>query len=412
METEPPNNEHLQSASPHYARPDHYLQYPIVLKSANGCHISDITGKEFLDLNSVMGSVSCGHNVDSINNRLIEQIGKLWNSNFLPTETQLEAISKINAILPPQTSVAALYSTGAEAIELALRLAREATGRNTILSFRDHFHGKTHGTMQLVEHFPDCYGPVPEAYRTVLESDGSDAPELLEKYLNALPAEDLAAVIFEPVIGYSGPRLLHKDFLKTVRKFCDKNNVVMIADEILTGFNRCDGWFYSSQGSVKPDVIVFGKGLGNGFPISGVACANTLFEHVNKALPGSTFAGNSLACAAACGVIDFMHQHDFPEKTRALEKVFYDYFSAPRFESKGVRVDGTGALLSIGFDDPSFNKMQDIYLHVQNEGVLTSHTQKYLRLMPPLTITTTEFENGIEIIGTCLDAFFAKSAKR
>lgn len=400
-----------KSSSSNYFRPDHYAKYPIVLKAANGCTITDVSGKEYLDLSAIMGAVNCGHNVPLINNMLMKQINTMWTSNFLPTEIQLEAISKIDSILPQDINLAALYSTGAEAIELALRLAREATGRKRILSFKDHFHGKTHGTMHLVQNFPDCYGPVPDSYRTVIDSDGSDDPAIIEEYLNSQPVDDLAAVIFEPVMGYSGPRLLHKDFLKTIRKFCDKNNVVMIADEILTGFHRCKGWFYSSQDEITPDVIVFGKGLGNGFPISAVACANSLSKHLNNALPGSTFAGNSLACAAASGVIDFMQQENFPEKTIGLEKLFYEYFSQPRFDSYGIKLDGVGGLLSISFHDTSFSHMQDIYLNILNEGVIISHTQKYLRITPPLTIDVVEFERGLEVIGKCLDAFCAPTIK-
>jgi acetylornithine/succinyldiaminopimelate/putrescine aminotransferase len=394
-----------------YFRPDHYLKYPIVLKSADGSTITDVDGKEYLDLSAIMGAVNCGHNVPQINSMLIKQISAMWTSNFFATEMQLEAISKIDSILPAETSVAALYSTGAEAIEFALRVARAATGRKRILSFKDHFHGKTHGTMHLVQNFPDCYGPVPDYYRTVIDSDGSDDPEMIEKCLNSIPADDVAAVILEPVIGYSGPRRLHKDLLKTVRKFCDKNNVVMIVDEILTGFHRCKGWFVSCQDEIKPDVLVFGKGLGNGFPISGVACSNSLSNYLNSALPGSTFAGNSLACAVASGVLDFMHEHDFPERTNALEKVFCEYFSQPRFDSYGIKLDGMGGLLSIGLQHQSKNQIQDIYLDLLKNGVITGHTQHYLRLSPPLTIDLSEFERGLEIIGKSLDAFCAPEVR-
>ncbi|CAA0098119.1 Ornithine aminotransferase 2 [Halioglobus japonicus] len=391
-----------------YFRPDHYLKYPIVLKSADGSIITDVSGNEYLDFSAIMGAVNCGHNVPQINKRLIEQVSSVWTSNFFATEIQLEAISRINAILPQNMSLAALYSTGAEAIEFALRFARAATGRNRIVSFKDHFHGKTLGTMHLVQHFPDCYGPVPESYRTVIDSDGSDDPAVIEAYLNSLPVDDVAAVIFEPVVGYSGPRLLHPGFLKTVREFCDKHNIVMIADEILTGFHRCEGFFCSDQGNIKPDVIVFGKGLGNGFPISGVACVEPLLKYLNNALPGSTFAGNSLACAAACGVLEFMQQHDFPEKTSMLETAFYEYFTQPRFESYGIKVDGKGGLLSISFEDPALNQVPEIYLQLLQDGVITSHTQKSIRVSPPLTIGITEFKRGLDIIGNCLDKFCAR----
>jgi len=158
--------------------------------------------------------------------------------------------------------------------------------------------------------------------------------------------------------------------------------------------------------------LVFGKGLGNGYPISGVACTNSISEYVNNALPGSTFAGNSLACAAACGVIDFMHQQNLPEKAAKLEKVFRDYFSQPGFHPYGIKLDGTGALLSIGFQDPSFCQMQDIYLDILSKGVITSHTQKHLRVMPPLTIAPAEFARGLEIIGNSLGAFVANTKNR
>lgn len=397
----------MKKISHNYFRPEHFHKYPIVLKSADGSTVKDTNGKEYIDFSAIMGAVSCGHNEPFINQQLIEQINKIWTTNLFATDIQIEAISKINSVLPCDIEVAVLYSTGAEAIELALRLARAVTGRKRIISFKDHFHGKTHGTMFLVKHFPECYGPVPEAYRTVIDCNGTDDPAQIEDYLNSALGDDLAAVIFEPVIGYSGPHRLHKDFLRIIRKFCDKNKVVMIADEIFTGFHRCKGWFVSCQDGIKPDIIVFGKGLGNGFPISGVASNVSLSEYLKNTIPGSTFAGNSLACAAACGVIDFMNQHNFPEKTSTLEKVFYEYFSQPGFESYGIRLDGMGGLLSISFEDQSFNRMQDVYLNILKEGVIASHTQTCLRISPPLIIALNEFERGLEIIGKCLNSYCA-----
>jgi len=402
----------MKKKSLHYFRPDHYLKYPIVLTSAEGATIKDVNGNEYIDFSAIMGAVNCGHNVPLINQILIKQISAIWTSNFFPTEIQVEAISKINSILPQNLYVSALYSTGAEAIELAIRLAREVTGRKRILSFKDHFHGKTHGTMYLVQHFPECYGPVPGSYRTVIDSDGTDEPCKIEELLNAVSGDDVAAVIYEPVIGYSGPRRLHKDFLKTVRKFCDKYNIVMIADEILTGFYRCKGWFVSCQDGNTPDIIVFGKGLGNGYPISGVASTDLLSKYMKKTIPGSTFAGNSLACAVACGVLDFMNQHDFLDKTRQLEKLFFDYFSEPRFRSYGIKLDGIGALLSISFEDASFNEMEDIYLNIIKDGVITSFTRSNLRITPPLTIDINEFQRGLEVIGRGIQRYWdLKSTK-
>ena len=402
----------IESPGFNYYRPDHYHRYPIVFKSAEGATIKDVNGKEYIDFSAIMGAVNCGHNVPLINQLLIKQINAIWTSNFFPTEIQVEAISKINSILPQDLDVVMLYSTGAEAIELAIRLAREATGRKRILSFKDHFHGKTHGTMHLVQHYPECYGPVSDSYRTVIDSDGSDEPYKIEELLNAASGDDVAAVIYEPVIGYSGPRRLHRDFLKTVRKYCDKHSIVMIADEILTGFHRCKGWFVSCQDGIMPDIIVFGKGLGNGFPISGVASTDALSGYLKNAIPGSTFAGNSLACAAACGVLDFMNQQDFHEKTSQLEKFFFEYFSSSQLQSCDIELNGMGGLLSISFKDPLFARMSDIYLNILQEGVITSHTFTCLRISPPLTITMSEFERGLGIVEKCLLDFHEAVSSR
>ena len=135
-------------------------------------------------------------------------------------------------------------------------------------------------------------------------------------------------------------------------------------------------------------------------------------KYLNNALPGSTFAGNSLACAVACGVLDFMNQQDFLEKTRQIEQLFFDYFSEQRFRSYGIKLDGIGALLSISFEDASFNEMEEIYLNVLKDGVITSFTRSNLRITPPLTIDINEFQRGLEVIGRCIQRYWdLKSTK-
>lgn len=392
--------------STNYFRPDHYLKHPIVLASAEGTSLKDINGKEYLDFFAAMGTVSCGHNNPLINKAFIKQINTLWASSFFPSDTQLLAISRLNSVLPKGLEVVSLYSTGAESIEHAIRLAREATGRKRIITFKDHFHGKTHGTMFLAQFFPDCYGATPDSYRTVIQSDGRDDPDQIMEYLNAASGDDLAAVIFEPVIGYSGPRRLHEGFFRTVREFCDSNSAVMIVDEILTGFQRCKGWFLSCQEDSSPDIICFGKGLGNGYPVSGIAVIDSIAGFLKNSLPGSTFAGNSLACAIGLSVIDFMSQQNFSGKARQIEKLFLDYFSGPGYRSYGIKLDGIGALLSISFEDETFKEMEDIYLNILKDGVITSFTRTNLRIAPPLTIDIDEFQRGLEVIGKCIQSFW------
>jgi 4-aminobutyrate aminotransferase-like enzyme len=386
-----------------FFRPEHYLKYPVIFRTAEGCFIEDDRGNRYLDFFAAMGTVSCGHNNQSINNEIIRQVNTIWASSFFPTERQIEAISKINSVLPDGLEVVTLYSTGAEAIEQAIRLARASTGKFNVISFKDHYHGKSQGTMYLTRSYPECYGPVPESYRTVIDDDGSGDIADIETMLEAADENnDVAAVIFEPVVGYSGPRRLNSGFISILRKFCDDHGIIMIADEILTGFNRCRGWFVSCLDDMKPDILVFGKGVGNGYPISGVACSGTVAENLKFALPGSTFAGNSLACAAACGVIDYMKNHNLNEAASRLENIFSTFFSGTDFYDRGIRFDGMGGLLRIGFEDSSFNRMTDIYIDILKNGVITSHTNYNLRISPPLTISENEFIRGLEIIRKCI----------
>ena len=115
---------------------------------------------------------------------------------------------------------------------------------------------------------------------------------------------------------------------------------------------------------------MFGKALGNGFPISGVATTRQICKYMKDTIPGSTYAGNGLACAVACGVLDVMNQQDFTDKAAQLERFFFDYFSQSRLQSCGIKLDGMGGLLSISFNDPSFDKMQEIYLNILKKGVI------------------------------------------
>ncbi len=406
-----------------YFRPSHFYEYPLVLSQAQGSQIWDRSGKPYLDFFAAMGTVSCGHAQPEINQALKSQIDTLWISSFFPTEVQLELIAEMDALFAPHLQLTSLSSTGAEAVEQGLRLARAFTQRNRFLAIRSHFHGKTHGTMHLMSSFPPSYGPADSGYRDILDFDLQAGPDQWESALEAYASAEVAGLIYEPVVGYSGPYRMPTDLLKRLRAFCDRHGIVMIADEILTGFHRCQGWLYSVDVGVIPDIVCFGKGVGNGFPVSGILTKPKLAHAMKDTAPGSTFAGNSLACATALSVLRFMKRHPMEAQVQAIERHFFDFFSQPQWKNRGLIPDGVGALLSLRWDDsfvsrwndsfasrwegsfasrwedPSLDLMGPVYKNLLRDGVIASHTRTHLRLSPPLTIRPSELEQGLELIG-------------
>ncbi len=393
----------------HFYRPSHWVRYPVTFASARGSFIQDTNGTQFLDLFGGMGAISCGHANPVISQALIEQIDKLWITSSFSSEAQEAAIQWIDGILPGNLTLAALCSTGAEAIEQALRLARTATGKRRFITFPEHFHGKTQGAMHLLSYYPDCYGDRPDDYCTPLElppfQNEKQFSMDFRARLDSAFSEDLAGVVCEPVIGSSGPKSLPEGFLKVVDQFCRERGVLFIVDEVLTGMHRCSGWFVSDSERVEPSILVFGKGLGNGFPVSAIATTPEIIGAMENAVPGSTFSANSLACAAATGVLQFMAERPMREHVSALESSFFEYFKGWSHDhSFPLVLDGCGALLSISVSG-AFADLPSLYGRILSKKAIICPSRERIRLMPPLTMTVDEFQQGLEVIGLSLREF-------
>jgi len=385
---------------PEYQRSP-YGRFPLKIDRGEGMHLVDAAGRRYLDLCAGWGAVSCGHRHPVVEAALAEALAGACATGYLDPPAQADGLALLNPLLPGDLGLVALYSTGAEALDFALRLARNHTGRAPFVAFRGHFHGKTHGNMYLLGVLPECYGPRPPGYVTVLDAPLAGDAEAIEGFARALEAASdppPAAVILEPVVGYSGPAPLPAEALRAVRDFCDRHGALMIMDEVFTSMFRCGAWFEAGATGVIPDILVFGKGMGNGFPVAGVAATSAVAPSVAKSLPGSTYSGNGLAWAAVKGVLACLSAEAdrLPRHVEQLEALARDWAASSALcRTQGLEVRGKGAMIGLRLGEQWQHRVQELVCACLDEGVVPSHGQQGLRLTPPVLITAEEWCEGL-----------------
>lgn len=394
----------MSDAGENFYRRDGFSTLPVRLARGEGHRLFDTAGKEYLDLCAGFGAISCGHANPTVVARMEAQLRAITAPAYFRSDILDQALAAIDARLPKGLHTVAIYNTGAEAIEQATRLARAMTGRQRFITFQGHFHGKTHGNMFLLKQYPGVYGPRPDGYCTTLEfgapEQGPFSAEALDAALEAAAGDDLAGVVSEAAVGYSGPYALPDDFVPTLRRFCDRHGAKLIVDEVFTSFMRCGHWFLSGRAGHTPDILCFGKGLGNGMPVAALASTPLGAEKLPETAPGSTFSGNYLACAAIVGVAEVLSADPgLSARISACERFFFDAVQS-KFPDPASQIlpGGKGLLLGLRIGGRSAAEIMELFRAVLDAGVLVSFNPRGLRLSPPLTIPQAEFERGVQIL--------------
>ncbi|MCU0486065.1 MAG: aminotransferase class III-fold pyridoxal phosphate-dependent enzyme [Anaerolineales bacterium] len=296
----------------------HYT--PILATHGEGCYIYDQDGTAYLDFTCGIGVTNTGHCHPRVVEAIREQAGKLIHGqvNVVMHEPLLRLVEALRTIVPPHLDSFFFSNSGAEAVEGAIKLARQATGRPNIIVFQGSFHGRTIGTMSLttsktiyrVGYQPLMSGvivaPYPYAYRYGWSEEQTaqwclDELELLLMTQSA-PSET-AAVLIEPVLGEGGYVVPTPSFLQGVQKICNQHGIMLIADEIQSGFGRTGKWLAQEHFGIQPDIVTVAKGLGSGMPISGVFARMEVMKKWQPGSHGGTYGGNAVAAAAAYGTI-------------------------------------------------------------------------------------------------------------
>jgi acetylornithine/succinyldiaminopimelate/putrescine aminotransferase len=360
------------------------MRYPNIIRAENDILVTG-DGKRCIDLFSAHGAVLLGHTHRLIGEKISEQLEHVWISGGLETPAYVEAKVLIESFFPDSHSLAALYSTGMESAEFAIRMARIVTGKIGVIGFEQSLHGKSLATAYLGWDNQDGVH-LPGYFRLPFVQTVSEEKvlELLDKTLSE---QDISAVFIEPLQGSGGGYMASRQFYRETAQLCRKADALLVFDEILTGFYRTGTPFFFSDLGFVPDIVLSGKAMGNGFPVSAVVADKT--HRIQKEmLPGSTFAANPLASAAVAATLQQMQTLNLPAMVAEIEKIVRKHFDP--LKKIGITPRGRGALWIIEL--PQDMNMKDIVTNIYKAGVLVGFTQQQLRLMPAATIELKKLE--------------------
>lgn len=354
---------------------------------AKDCILWDENGKEYLDLYGGHAVISIGHAHPHYVQKITEQINNIgFYSNSVQIPIQTELAEKLGKLSGYDDYTLFLCNSGAEANENAAKLASFHTGKDRIIAFNGAFHGRTSGTVALTDN-PKIVAPF-NAHHKVSFVDYN-----IDSIKEIIAGGDVAAIIYEPIQGVGGIILPSDEFVQELRNVCTENGVILIADEVQSGYGRSGKFFAHQHSNIKADLITMAKGMGNGFPIGGVLISPEF--KASYGLLGTTFGGNHLACAAAVAVLDVIEQENLVENAKEIgEYIGIQLNKFPKIQE----VRGRGSMIGIEFDFP-INELKNNLLAKHNIFVGYAGTN-VIRLLPPLTITKQYVDKFISALET------------
>lgn len=404
------------------------LMAGIVVDRARGSTVSDVDGNTFIDIIGGIGVNGLGHSHPTFVRAVQEQVEKASVGSFT-SEARVELLDRIAANRPaPAVHRTQLYSSGAEAVESALRLAKCVTGKYEFVSFWGGFHGKTMGVLSLMgSDFKDKLGPmVPgshiapyaNCYRCPLKTEhpgcGMACVEQLRKQLKVSTAGAIAAIIAEPMQGTAGNVIPPREFLPAVREVARENGALFIADEMITGFGRTGKFWGVQHSGVEPDIVTMGKQFGGGFPVSGVLSREEIVNAKpwsNPSGSSSSYGGNPLAAAAGAAAVRVIEDEGLVENSRRQGEYFLAKLK-PMLDRYPFVGDVRGAGLFLGVElvkdkktkEPlpkqATNQIFDLCLQ---RGLLTMAYAASFRIQPAMTIDEKTIDNAVAILTEVFD---------
>ena len=363
---------------------DVYPLYPITPVKALDCIITDVKGIEYLDLYSGHGVISIGHSQPEYVAKVSAQLAQLsFYSNAIQNPLQVELAEKLGQMSGYTDYSLFLCSSGAEANENALKMASFHTQKSRIISFNNAFHGRTSAAVATTDN-KKIVAPINA--QQVVTFLPLNQIELVEA---ELAKGDVAGVIIEPIQGVGGLDQGTTAFFQALEKACKAHEVVLILDEVQSGFGRSGKFFAHQFHGIQPDIICMAKGMGNGFPIGGILLAPHF--KASYGLLGTTFGGSHLACAASIAVLDIIAKHHLMDNAQKVETYFME---AIKVIPEIVKVKGRGLMLGVEFDFDvnDLRKKMIIEKHIFTGG---SSNKNLLRILPPLTITTAAIDQFV-----------------
>ncbi|WP_027636484.1 aspartate aminotransferase family protein [Clostridium butyricum] len=404
--------------------------YPVVIERGEGAIIEDVDGNRFLDWIGGVGVLNVGFSHPEIIEEVKKQSEKYFHGmfNIVTHEGYVKLAEKLNDIVPVKGDKKKTYfaNSGAEADENAVKVAKAFTKRPNIICFSGAFHGRTNLTMAMTSKkaYAKGLGPFPEGiYRAEYpylyrKPKGMNEEEAIKYYINSIykvfeecsPADYIAAIVVEPLQGEGGFIPAPIEWVKAVRKICDENGIMLIADEVQSGFCRTGKMFaseYWKEAGVMPDILATAKSIGAGLPISAIVAREEIMESILPGTIGGTYCGNPLACAAAIKTIEIMERDNLAkrsleigEKVQAVYKEWMD-----KYEVIGD-VRGLGGMIGIEFvtdkesKTPNGEIVSKIVKNAVEKGLMLENSGTYgqvIRFLAPLVMTDEQLKAGLEI---------------
>lgn len=394
---------------------------------AENAELWDVEGRRYIDFAAGIAVLNVGHRRPEVIEAVRAQLDWFTHTAFqvIGYESYVALAERLNAIAPIDGETKSVFfSTGAEAVENAVKIARAATGRSAAIAFSGAFHGRTLMTLALTgkaSPYKNGFGPMPPEvfhapfpaeYRGVSRSDSLAAID--ELFHSDVAADRVAAIIIEPVQGEGGFTPAPDGFLRELRALCDTHGIVMIADEIQSGFGRTGKMFAIEHSGVRPDLITVAKSLAGGFPLSGVVGRAELMDKAAPGGLGGTFAGSPVSCAAALAALDVIEHEDLPARATALGKRVMKRlreFEADKTLLPIGHIRGRGSMLAFdllkahGSDalDPVATKLVVQRAHALGLIILTCGAfSEAIRLLYPLTIQESQLDEGMSLLEQAL----------
>lgn len=398
---------------------------PVFTVAAGGGVIVDADGNSLIDLGSGIAVTGVGNSAPRVVKAVQEQVAKFTHTCFTVTayDNYVEVAEKLNALTPgDHEKRTALFNSGAEAVENAIKIARHYTKKNGVVTFDHAFHGRTNLTMGMTAKnmpYKDGFGPfAPEVYRVTGSypfRDGLSGAEAAANTINQVEkqigASNLAAIIIEPIQGEGGFIEPAEGFLPAIQAWANANNVVFILDEVQTGFARTGNMFAANHEGVVPDLITMAKGIAGGLPLSAVTGRAEIMNSAHAGGLGGTYAGNPLACAAALATIETYEEEDLTTRANEIGEVIRNFFvEIQKTDDRIGDVRGRGAMMAVEFvksgsKEPEADLTSRIAKEAAQQGVLTLTCGTYanvVRFLPPLSISDELLTEGLEVIANII----------
>jgi 4-aminobutyrate aminotransferase/(S)-3-amino-2-methylpropionate transaminase len=401
------------------------MAIPVVVEKAGGGVIVDVDGNSIIDMGAGIAVVNVGNSADRVVKNVKEQVEAFTHTCFMiaPYMGYIQVCEALNRLTPgDHKKKSALFNSGAEAVENAVKIARNFTKRQAVVVFEHGYHGRTNLTMAMTAKnmpYKDGFGPfTPEVYRMPMSypyrcdsCSGSCNESVLDTVLHKIEkeigAKNVACIVIEPILGEGGFIVPCKGFLPGLVKFTQENGILFIADEVQTGFARTGQMFACEDESIVPDLITTAKGIAGGLPLAAVTGRADVMDSIHPSGLGGTFGGSPIACAAALGAIATIEEENLVKRANELGLIMRQSLEAMKKKYPIIGdVRGRGAMQALelvipGSKDPNPAALTSIIKYCQQNGVLILSAGTYgnvIRLLPPLVMPEHLLKEALEVL--------------